>query len=323
MFPAEPLPDTIGSYKIVRRLPSTGVAEVYLGRNQGPMGFERECELKLMPDTSDGDVSFAEQLAREAAICAKMNHPAVVRVFDFFEHQGKLVLALEHVEGTTLADLSQHLYDKHQKLGDAAIFYIGARIAGALADAHAAKDDAGQRDADRPQEPEPRERARLRGGGGAAHRLRRRQDPRAHAGHGVRAHQGHAGLHGARAGARRARHHQGRRLRARPPALVAVRRPAATHRRHVATPHLGRAQRPAQGGRRDRRRRARSLPGHAQDHRAGDGAVALQGRALRQGKGRASRSGGAPCAPMPAPRMRSRPRPPRAVASRPRARTRA
>ena len=58
-----------------------------------------------------------------------MNHPAVVRVFDFFEHEGKLVLVLEHVEGTTLADLVQHLADKRQKLPDAAIYYIGARIA--------------------------------------------------------------------------------------------------------------------------------------------------------------------------------------------------
>ena len=153
---------------------------------------------------------------------------------------------------------------------------------------------AGQPDADCPQEPEPRERARLRRGGGAAHRLRRGQDPGAHARHGVRAHQGYAGLHGARAGARRARHHQGRRLRARPPALVAVRGPATAHRRDLAAPHLGRAHRSAQGGRRDHRRRARSLPRHAQDHRARDGAVAVQGRAPRQGKGRAARSGGHP-----------------------------
>ncbi len=143
MFPAEPLPDTIGSYKVVRRLPGAGGAEVYLARSQGPMGFARECELKLMPDTSEGNTGFAEQLAREAAICARMNHPAVVRVFDFFEHHGKLVLALEHVEGTTLAELVQHLYDTPHRLGDAAIFYLGARIAGALADAHAAKDENG------------------------------------------------------------------------------------------------------------------------------------------------------------------------------------
>jgi eukaryotic-like serine/threonine-protein kinase len=143
MFPAEPIPDTIGSYKIVRRLPGAGGAELYLARSQGPMGFARECELKLMPDTSDGDASYAEQLAREAAICARLNNPAVVRVFDFFEHHGKLVLAIEHVEGHTLGELQQHVADKQQKLGDAAIFHIGARIASALADAHAARDEQG------------------------------------------------------------------------------------------------------------------------------------------------------------------------------------
>ena len=144
MFPAEDIPETIGSYRILRRLAPAGPAEVYLARNEGPLGFARECELKLLPDTSDGSAGFAEELAREAAICARMNHPAVVRVFDFFEHQGKLVLAMEHVEGTTLGELTQWLADHRQKLGDAAVYYVGARIAGAIADAHAATDEQGR-----------------------------------------------------------------------------------------------------------------------------------------------------------------------------------
>ena len=144
MFPAEDIPETIGSYRILRRLAPAGPAEVYLARNEGPLGFARECELKLLPDTSDGSAGFAEELAREAAICARMNHPAVVRVFDFFEHQGKLVLAMEHVEGTTLGELIQWLAERRQKLGDAAVFHVGARIAGAIADAHAATDEQGR-----------------------------------------------------------------------------------------------------------------------------------------------------------------------------------
>src|SRR5271165_3433814 len=127
MFPAEPIPETVGSYKIVRRLPGSGAAGVYLAKAQGPMGFERECELKLMPDTSDGDASYAEELAREAAICAKLNNPAVQRVFDFFEHQGKLVLALEHIEGVLLSELLQFGAEHAHRLGDAAIYHIGAR----------------------------------------------------------------------------------------------------------------------------------------------------------------------------------------------------
>ncbi|MFT3772816.1 MAG: protein kinase [Minicystis sp.] len=127
----------------MRRLPSVGAAEVYLARSEGAMGFARECELKLLPDTSEGSTEFGEELAREAAICGKMKNPAVVRVLDFFEHQGKLVLALEHVEGTSLADLMASLAEKRQKLGDAAVYYIGARLADAIADAHAATDDLG------------------------------------------------------------------------------------------------------------------------------------------------------------------------------------
>jgi len=143
MFPAEDTPETIGSYRIVRRLASAGPAEVYLARSEGPLGFARECALKLLPDTSEGDASFAEELAREAAICGKLNHPAVVRVFDFFAFRGKLVLALEHIDGTTLAELMTHLAEKRQRLGDAAAYHVGARIAGAVADAHAARDERG------------------------------------------------------------------------------------------------------------------------------------------------------------------------------------
>jgi serine/threonine-protein kinase len=143
MFPAEEIPETIGTYRIVRRLAPVGPAEVYLARTEGPLGFQRECELKLLPDTSEGNAEFAEDLAREAAITSKLNNQTVVRLFDFFEHNGKLVLVMEHVEGTTLVELMAWLAEKKQKLSDAAALYIGTKIAGALADAHAAKDEQG------------------------------------------------------------------------------------------------------------------------------------------------------------------------------------
>lgn len=143
MFPSEPLPDRVGTYTILRRLPSSGAAEVLLARTDGPRGFQRECALKLMLDTSDGSAGFAEELAREAAICARLNHPAIVRVFDFFEHGPYLVLVLEHVGETTLEQIVHDLAQRHRRLGDAAIFYLGSRIAGALTAAHMATDENG------------------------------------------------------------------------------------------------------------------------------------------------------------------------------------
>ena len=86
MFPTQPVPERIGAYRIVRRLSAAGSADVYLGRMEGPMGFARTCALKLVPDPLGGDARIAAELAREATICAALNHPAIVRMFDFFEH---------------------------------------------------------------------------------------------------------------------------------------------------------------------------------------------------------------------------------------------
>ncbi|HEY4119910.1 MAG TPA: protein kinase [Byssovorax sp.] len=143
MFPAEPVPDRIGAYKVIRRLSRTGSADVYLGLMEGPMGFRRVCELKLVENTLEGDADLGEELAREAAICSRLNHPAILRIFDFFELDRRLVLVLEHVDGADLERLVQHLQRRKQKLGDDAIWFIASQLLGALSHAHAATDEDG------------------------------------------------------------------------------------------------------------------------------------------------------------------------------------
>ena len=143
MFPTEPVPERLGAYKVIRRLAGIGSADVYLGRMEGPMGFQRVCALKLVPNAIEGDARFAEELAREAAICAQLNHPAIVRMFDFFEHDRHLVLVLEHVDGADLERLLQHHARRKQRLTDNAIWVLAHHLAGALAHAHEATDENG------------------------------------------------------------------------------------------------------------------------------------------------------------------------------------
>jgi serine/threonine protein kinase len=144
VFPTEPVPERIGAYKVLRRVAGTGSADVYVGRMEGPMGFQRLVTLKLVPNTIEGDTRFAEELGREAAICAQLNHPGIVRMFDFFEHDRHLVLVLEHIDGVHLERLVQHVARRKQRIGDAAIAYMGRELAGALAHAHAARDEDGR-----------------------------------------------------------------------------------------------------------------------------------------------------------------------------------
>jgi serine/threonine-protein kinase len=110
------------------------------------MGFQRDCVLKLVPSPgASGDPGLAEELAHEAKICSTLNHPAVVRMFDFFEHGDNLVLVFEHFAGVSLARLLSHFRRRRQRVPDAAVWYLSHRLFGALAHAHALADEKGRR----------------------------------------------------------------------------------------------------------------------------------------------------------------------------------
>lgn len=144
MFPTEPVPERIGAYKIVRRVAAIGLAKVYVARKEGPMGFARQYTLKLVPIAVEGDARFAQELAREAAICATLNHQAIQRTIDFFEHDNHMVLVLEHIDGPTLERLLSYLEHNKTPLSNAANAYVGREVASALVHAHAARDEDGK-----------------------------------------------------------------------------------------------------------------------------------------------------------------------------------
>jgi serine/threonine-protein kinase len=144
MFSAAPIADRIGPYRVVRALGSSG-ALCFMAREEGPVGFTREVVLKLVANPRPEDGNVVKQLAREATICSKLNHPNIIRTHDFFEYEGHLVLVLEHVDGISLDELLTTLRQNGPRLSDDAVFYIGVAILEALAHAHAHTDDEGER----------------------------------------------------------------------------------------------------------------------------------------------------------------------------------
>jgi serine/threonine protein kinase len=125
----------IGAYRLLRRLSTTDEGSVWLALSQGPLGFERRVILKRRRVGES-----AKLLAREADACARIVHPAIVRLYDFFEHHGDLVLVREFVEGVTLEELLEALRARGERLPPSAALFVGMRIFSALAAAHAAKD---------------------------------------------------------------------------------------------------------------------------------------------------------------------------------------
>lgn len=94
--------DAIGKYRLVRQLGRGGMGEVWLATASGYGGFTKTVVVKtLLPELSR-DPLFIEMLAHEARICAKLSHPNLIEVFDFSEHDGVYLLAMEHVAGRPL-----------------------------------------------------------------------------------------------------------------------------------------------------------------------------------------------------------------------------
>ena len=130
----------LGRYQIVKRLGGGESSEVLLAISQGPHGFERVVVLKRLLPKHDSDESMGRMLATEAVAYARLTHPAIVRLYDFFEYEGQAVLVVEYVDGPSLAELQATLRARREALSDPAGMYIASRVFGALAAAHAARD---------------------------------------------------------------------------------------------------------------------------------------------------------------------------------------
>jgi serine/threonine protein kinase len=130
----------LGPYRITRRLGIGATSEVLLAVSHGPYGFERTVVIKRLLARCEVDPALHRMLASEAVAYARLTHPAIVRLYDFFAPDGKVALVLEYVDGPSLARLGVLLKAKREALGDPAALYIASRVFAALAAAHAARD---------------------------------------------------------------------------------------------------------------------------------------------------------------------------------------
>jgi beta-lactam-binding protein with PASTA domain/predicted Ser/Thr protein kinase len=96
--------DTIidGRYRVLRRLGSGGMADVYCAEDQQ---LGRRVALKLLYRRLAEDQQFVERFRREASSAAGLQHPNVVGIFDRGEWDGTYYIAMEFIPGRTLKDV--------------------------------------------------------------------------------------------------------------------------------------------------------------------------------------------------------------------------
>jgi eukaryotic-like serine/threonine-protein kinase len=133
----------LGQYELGERLGAGGMAEVFVARRAGPRGFHKKFAIKRILPQLARDSRFVAMFCDEARICAALAHPNIVQVVDFGEADGELFMALEYVDGVSVAKLLRSVAARGQRFPLGAALFIVNEVLRALAFAHEARDEHG------------------------------------------------------------------------------------------------------------------------------------------------------------------------------------
>ena len=116
-------------YRVERSVGRGGMAEVFLARD---ILLDRPVALKVLFPEFANDATFVERFRREAQSAANLSHPNIVAVYDWGKVNNTYFIAMEFVQGRTLASL---LNDKGKLTVNQACD-VAVEVAAALAVAH-------------------------------------------------------------------------------------------------------------------------------------------------------------------------------------------
>ena len=119
---------TIGHYKISKRIGTGGMGEVYLATD---ITAGRKAALKLLPTRFTGDAERLKRFQQEARAVVALNHPNILTVYEIGEDHSTHYIASELIEGETLR---QRLMRGRMELSEA--LDVAIQVASALAAAH-------------------------------------------------------------------------------------------------------------------------------------------------------------------------------------------
>jgi eukaryotic-like serine/threonine-protein kinase len=112
------------------------MAELFIARQQAVGGFEKPVVLKILQPRYAQNPRVYAMFLDEARLAAKLNHAAIVHVYDVVDEGGVKYIAMEYIHGETVADIVKRGLAVDNYLPMEHAIHIVAQAAAGLAYAH-------------------------------------------------------------------------------------------------------------------------------------------------------------------------------------------
>jgi serine/threonine protein kinase/tetratricopeptide (TPR) repeat protein/TolB-like protein len=122
------LGEVLGHYRIVKKIGSGGMGEVYRARDDQ---LDRDVALKILPSGALPDEATRKRFRQEALILAKLNHPNIATIHEFGSQEGVDFLVMELIPGKSLREIISQ-----GPMAEKQIQRLGIQLADGLATAH-------------------------------------------------------------------------------------------------------------------------------------------------------------------------------------------
>ncbi|AKT43232.1 serine/threonine-protein kinase [Chondromyces crocatus] len=136
--------ERIGPYELLFQAAEGGMATIWAARPWNTSGAQNVVAVKILSDVLREDPEGRAMFLDEARTAARITHPNIGQVLDYGEDRGQLYLAMDWIEGESLARLDAAQRARGGRLPLRWVLQVAAAACVGLHAAHEARDDDGE-----------------------------------------------------------------------------------------------------------------------------------------------------------------------------------
>src|SRR6476620_5783117 len=136
--------DSAQRYRVIEKLESGGMAEVFRAESEGLQGFKKQVAIKrVLPHLSEKK-KFISMFLDEARLSAHLSHSNCVQVFDIGVGDNAYFIVMEYVDGSDLKAVLEMLRKRGREIAVEEAVFICIKICEGLCYAHELTDHDGK-----------------------------------------------------------------------------------------------------------------------------------------------------------------------------------